>query len=603
MSNDSVDFFEIFPWNSNFETNIPKIDEQHKQLVHLLNRLAAHLAHRADSIELGKVFDELAAYADYHFKTEEEIWQPYFAHDAWFVSHQHTHQSFITHVMDLKAGESEKPLDEVVEDILKFLTHWLAYHILDSDKRMAKTLQAMDSGFMLEEAKKQADQAMSGSMRLLIDTVLAMYDSLSSRTLDLMRERVERQKAEQALQEAHDALEQRVEERTAELVKSQAQFYQAQKMEAMGTLVGGIAHDFNNMLAGITSNIYLIKKQVRELPPVMKRLTDVETLSFRAANMIQQLLTFARKGDVSMNPLPLTALMKETTKFLRVSMPENIQFFEDISAEPLQIMGNATQIHQLLMNLVNNARDAVEGVDSPSVRISLQPFAVDETAVAFNPELKPGHYAHLSVKDNGSGIPDVLQTHLFEPFFTTKEEGKGTGLGLSMVFGVVQAHEGVVSLESEEGRGSTFHVYLPLQRNGSGSSTMVLDDDVVEGDRETILVVDDHDDVRSSTREILESMNYTVFEAVNGVEAVALFQAQQQSIDLLLMDLVMPQLGGVEAVRQIQQIRPNVKVIYMTGYDKGEVFKGDASMNQHLVLSKPLKIETLSRVIQEQLAI
>lgn len=205
MQKNSIEFFEVFPWNDNFETGIAEIDEQHKQLVHLLNQLAAHLAHQSDSIELNQVFGELAAYADHHFKTEESIWQPYFKDDPWYTGHEQTHNSFMANVVKLKEEESSKPLDMVIEDILRFLTHWLAYHILDSDKRMAKAVQAMNSGQSLAEAKVQADHEMSGSMKLLIDTVLAMYDSLSSRTLELMKEKTERKRIEAALNESEKA--------------------------------------------------------------------------------------------------------------------------------------------------------------------------------------------------------------------------------------------------------------------------------------------------------------------------------------------------------------------------------------------------------------
>lgn len=197
--NYDVDMFEFFPWTKNFETGVSIIDEQHQRLVHLLNQLAAHLGHRSGEIALNQVFTELAAYADYHFKTEEELWASVFQDDPWFVGHQRIHRSFMDQVAELKEGEKNKPLDSVVEDILKFLTHWLAFHILDSDKRMVLVQQAITSGMAMDQAKQHADQTMSGSTQVLIETVLSMYDNLSSRTLELMRERLERQRIEDEL--------------------------------------------------------------------------------------------------------------------------------------------------------------------------------------------------------------------------------------------------------------------------------------------------------------------------------------------------------------------------------------------------------------------
>lgn len=203
-----VNLVEVFPWNENFATGVAEIDAQHKKLVKLLNRLASHLAHQSDISTLESVFQELAEYAVYHFQTEENLWAQFFPEAAWeTLEHQNTHKSFIAAVADLKAEESCKPLHEVLEDILSFLTHWLAFHILESDMRMAKVVLAMQGGMALEEAKQHADAAMSGAVKILIDTVLSMYDSLSSRTLQLMREISERQKAEAKLRLASNVFD------------------------------------------------------------------------------------------------------------------------------------------------------------------------------------------------------------------------------------------------------------------------------------------------------------------------------------------------------------------------------------------------------------
>jgi len=198
MADEQIEFFEIFPWDKNFETGIAQIDEQHQELVHILNRLAAHLANRSKALTLNKVFDELASYADYHFKSEEKIWSKYFGDDDWCKEHEHSHGSFIEKVIEIKNSDN-KTLDEVVYEIVSFLSQWLAYHILDSDKRMSMAITALESGKSTSEAKMIANEEMNGSMKVLVEAVLSMYDSLSNRTLDLMREKTLRKQAEEAL--------------------------------------------------------------------------------------------------------------------------------------------------------------------------------------------------------------------------------------------------------------------------------------------------------------------------------------------------------------------------------------------------------------------
>ncbi len=202
----NIDHFEVFPWNENFNTGNEMIDEQHRQLVHLLNKLATTLVDDEFSV-VNKAFDELADYANMHFDQEEVIWLKYFSDDSWFSSHQLSHASFLPRVIELKEQEAGQPLSDVVEQIIKFLIRWLAFHIIDNDKRMAIVVEAMESGASIEEAKILADKKMSGSMRVLIETVLTMYDGLSSRTLELLRERSARSKAEEQLKEANKKLE------------------------------------------------------------------------------------------------------------------------------------------------------------------------------------------------------------------------------------------------------------------------------------------------------------------------------------------------------------------------------------------------------------
>lgn len=225
------ELIEIFPWDENFATGIPQIDEQHKRLIHLLNTLASSLAHRAEAPILNNIFNELANYAVYHFQTEEAVWHQYFPDDPWELAHKKSHESFVDDVLRLRNEENGKSQHEVLEDVLSFLTHWLAFHILENDKRMAKVALAVQSGLTLQEAKLEAEQQMSGAVKVLIETVLAMYDSLSTRTLQLMKEVIDRQNAEAKLRLAANAVENTLEsicitDVNANIIDANPAFYQ-----------------------------------------------------------------------------------------------------------------------------------------------------------------------------------------------------------------------------------------------------------------------------------------------------------------------------------------------------------------------------------------
>jgi len=384
----------------------------------------------------------------------------------------------------------------------------------------------------------------------------------------------------------------------SELEDMQAQFHQAQKMEAIGTLVGGIAHDFNNLLAAMTGNLYLAKLQVQGQPDVVEKLDNVEQLSIRAADMIQQLLTFARKDRVSMKALPFTPFIKETLKFLETSVPENIVMRQDICSEDLLLNGDGTQLHQVLMNLMNNARDAVEHVHDPRITTRLAVFHADDGWLEHHADFTPGYYAHLSIEDNGCGIPEQQLEHLFEPFFTTKEVGKGTGLGLAMVFGAIKTHHGFVDVESVPGEGSSFHIYIPLleQKNSVAPSLRQLE--IADGHGEMILLADDEIHILETGKEVLEALGYQVLTASNGQQAVEIFEAHSEAIDLCLFDIVMPILGGDEAAKQVRLIKPDAKIMFATGYDKSL----QSGMAQETVLSKPFSIIEMSQLIRQQLS-
>jgi len=380
-----------------------------------------------------------------------------------------------------------------------------------------------------------------------------------------------------------------------------SRFRQAQKMEAIGTLVGGIAHDFNNMLAGITGNLYLARYQLHEPSEVVEYLDNIETLSFRAADMIQQLLTFARKSTVAMKKTLLTSLLKESFKLVKTSVPANIQLQQRICRDMLYVHGDVTQIHQMLMNLINNARDAVEDSSNPTITITLTSCYLDEKSAKKKHGLRQGHYAQVSVQDNGSGIDDKHLEHLFEPFFTTKEQGKGTGLGLSMVFGAITSHQGMMEVESTVGKGTTFHLYFPLLTPEPVATVETTRERSCKGNHECILLVDDEESLRKTTATVLKSLHYQVVEAKDGIEALSLLK-QHATIDLILSDVVMPRCGGVELGKSIRAMGNNTPIILMTGYDTSHlVSHQDAPIDNCTVLSKPMPFELLSQHIKKTL--
>jgi len=380
----------------------------------------------------------------------------------------------------------------------------------------------------------------------------------------------------------------------------EAQLRQAQKMEAVGTLVGGIAHDFNNTLAGITGNLYLAKKAAGSLPDVMKRLDVIETLSFSAASTIQQLLAFSRKGRVEMQPLSIEPFLKETIKLQQVSLPENIVLLAEVNGSGMRVKGDINQLQQVLMNLINNAIDALQACENPTIHVRLDHFHADRNFAAQYDGFNEGEYACIAVTDNGQGIKPEHIEHVFEPFFTTKEQGKGTGLGLAMVYGTVKTHGGVVEVKSSPA-GTTIQLYLPLITTAEVVGASGLSDAIMHGQGETILLVDDNEMVLETGRDVLEGLGYAVLTATDGLSAIEVYQTHRDKIDLLILDVVMPGLGGVEALQAIRDINPDVKAMFATGYDKLRTLGETVNEAGEKVISKPFAVGTLSQSIREVL--
>ncbi|MDQ6957518.1 MAG: PAS domain S-box protein [Mariprofundaceae bacterium] len=387
----------------------------------------------------------------------------------------------------------------------------------------------------------------------------------------------------------------------------QARFEQAQKMEAVGTLVGGIAHNFNNMLAGITGNLYLMRSKMQGMPELVDRVRRVEGLTHQAADMISELLVFARKGTVEKNDVDLAVFLKEAYKLTAVTLPSNIKVTQEFTNGTLPVHGDANQIQQVMLNLLNNARDAVANMDEPEIRICLERYEADRGFLKGysgngRHAFREGQaFARFSVSDNGCGIPKEQLSDIFDPFFTTKEVGMGTGLGLAMSYGAVHEHGGVLDVESEVGKGTVFSVYLPLVQPQATTVKAPDEKPVIHGRGETILLADDERHVRETVAEVLETMGYKVLQAKDGREAMRIFKTNQDEITLAILDVVMPHYGGIQLAERIRKMSSDIPVIFMTGYDNEQVLGSIEQPRNSKILTKPVQFEDLSHSIRQML--
>ncbi len=378
----------------------------------------------------------------------------------------------------------------------------------------------------------------------------------------------------------------------------QQQLQHAQKMQAIGTLVGGVAHNFNNMLSGIVGKVYLAKSR---MPPDEKArcyLDSVEEISRQAGEMVKDLLTFAHKDFFrDTQVVSLAPLIKEGFKTVRLGIPEDISLRLQVEDEGMMVCGDANQIQQVLMNMVNNARDAVAGRAVREISVRLARYMPDDAFFAKHPNLQAGAYALLEVRDSGCGMDATTMAQIFEPFFSTKDVGQGTGLGLSTAFGTVSAHGGVIEVESTPDEGSCFRVFLPLctEEESPQESEEESREVVRESAHRVVLLVDDEPRVREPMEEVLEELGYRVLVADDGRTGLSVFLENQGDIACVVTDVVMPEMGGVEMFREIRARGAMIPVVFMTGYDRGRVELREDELANTEVLSKPVQISVLSQ--------
>ncbi len=385
---------------------------------------------------------------------------------------------------------------------------------------------------------------------------------------------------------------------TTEKKKLEEQLRHAQKMEAVGQLAGGIAHDFNNILTAITGYGSLMMRKMGEGDPSRNFLQQILDSSQRAANLTQGLLAFSRKQVISPTPVKVNKIIENVEKLLRRLIGEDVELKVALADGDLTVMADIGQIEQVLVNLATNARDAMSEGGSLSIRTEMA--ALDAEFVTTQGYGNPGAFACISVTDSGSGMDVKTKSRIFEPFFTTKEVGKGTGLGLSIVYGIVKQHNGFITCYSEQGKGATFKIYLPLIDHDAPRTTAGVH--LPEsGGTETVLVAEDDAAVRSLVKEVLEQFGYTVIEAVDGEDAVSTFTKNRDRVQLLILDVIMPRKNGKEVYEEIRRARPDVKVIFSSGYTADILQKKGIPEEEFNFISKPVSPTALLRKVREAL--
>ncbi|BAY32550.1 multi-sensor signal transduction histidine kinase [Nostoc carneum NIES-2107] len=376
----------------------------------------------------------------------------------------------------------------------------------------------------------------------------------------------------------------------------EAQLLRSQRLESIGTLAGGIAHDLNNVLSPVLMSVELLRMKLPDQQS-QRILQTLESNVNRGANLLKQVLSFARGIEGKKTIVQTRLLIQEIEQIVQQTFPKSITCEVNLPGNLWYVSGNTTELHQVLMNLVVNARDAMP--DGGILKISAENMVIDEKSTPINIDAQIGPYIVISVSDTGTGIPPEIQERIFEPFFTTKEVGKGTGLGLSTAIGIIKNHDGFVNVNTKVNQGTEFKVYLPALSD----RTQPLHTPEIatpKGNGEWILLVDDEAAILEITKSSLEKNNYQVLTASNGIEAVAIYAQHQQQISIVLLDMMMPLMDGAIAIRRLQTINPHVKIITLSGLLSPQNIKEVTDMGVSAFLSKPCTsnelLQTIARI-------
>jgi len=422
-----------------------------------------------------------------------------------------------------------------------------------------------------------------GTWRILESTASVIRDTKgeAEKLVVVNRDITERKRAEEALRE------------------SEKQLRQAQKMEAVGRLSGGIAHDFNNLLGVIIGYSEHLETRLGQNDPHRKSIEEIKKAGQRAASLIRQLLAFSRQQMLEPKVLDLNAIVADVAKMLRRLIGEDIELTTALDPALGRMKADQGQIMQVIMNLAVNSRDAMP--EGGKLTIETSNVELDETFVHHSPYVQPGQYVLLAVSDTGMGMDAETQAHIFEPFFTTKELGKGTGLGLATVYGVVKQSGGYIWVCSEPGQGATFKVYLPRVDEPVQETRRETRPAKSSQGSETILLVEDEQSLRTLTRDVLVESGYSVLDAESGAQAVEIAQSHPGPIHLLLTDVVMPGMNGPAVVEKLAVTRPDMRVLYMSGYTDRAIDQHGMLGSGSFLVQKPYTRDNLNRKVREVL--
>ncbi|MCF8125635.1 MAG: response regulator, partial [Desulfotignum sp.] len=373
---------------------------------------------------------------------------------------------------------------------------------------------------------------------------------------------------------------------------------ESERLQAIGTLAGGIAHDFNNILGAIMGYTELARMDCDELSKQHANLTKILAASYRARDLIQQILTFSRQSEIEPRPVQVNIIVKEALKLLRASLPRTIAMVEDLSCSSI-IMGDATQIHQVVMNLCTNAGQAMKERSKGVLSVSLEEVTQEVFQEKSVPAMPPGSYLRLQVADTGKGMPSHVMERIFEPFFTTKQKDQGTGMGLSVVHGIVKSHGGDIQVKTTPGEGTVFDVLLPVIRQDKQPGAAKKRLEKLPQGTEHILVVDDDIMLLDVAKRSLNSLGYQVTIETGSLDAIKKFKSHPEEYDLVITDMTMPEMNGDEMAMEIKAVRPDIPLVICTGFS-AEISEEIARQKGFSAfLMKPLQLRELALVVRK----